>query len=128
MNSNQTYPQPPTPPAPSVDGYLKRLANDLKTRARQQPNTPIQPRQPLTNKALLTLRYVGGVYHLRIARRGLSPLNDFSPRGNSRLKAWRREVHIFCREFGFADHVADGAEDADGAQELIYFVDVAWNA
>lgn len=118
----------PIQPSPAADGFLKRLANSMKTRARQQPNTPIYPFQPLTNKAQLVLRFENGIYRLRIARTGLSPLNDWSSKGSSRLKAWRREVHTFCREFGFADHDETGASDADGARELIYYVDVAWAA
>lgn len=104
--------------------YLQTLAAEMKRNAQKVPGKPQTPARPLKNGAQLTLRFYAGAYQLRIARRGLSPFNDFSANGAKRLAAWRREIETFCREF---DVPAEHAH-ADGAQELIYFVDVIWTA
>lgn len=104
--------------------YLQTIAAQMKHNAQKVPGKPQTPARPLKNGAQLTLRFYAGAYQLRIARRGLSPLNDFSANGSKRRAAWAREVEIFCREFD----VPPAHTQADGAQELIYFVDVIWTA
>lgn len=112
--------QPDTQP----QDYLRTLADRMKRAARHAPGKPVYPPQPLKNGAQLVLRYLPEKrFVLRIARHGLSPLNDYSANATRRLNAWRTECKTFCAKFG----VAPDAAMADGAQELIYFVDVTWN-
>lgn len=102
---------------------LVEIAERMKREARRYPQRLVEPPRPLANGALLILCFARGTYWLRIARKGLSPLNDFSPDAARRLRAWQAEVRTFRDAFG----VPPDARGDDGAQELYYFVDVAWH-
>lgn len=117
---SQTFTSAP-PAAPS---YLQQLAATMKRRALERPNAPIYPSRPLQHGAQIVLWWDTQQFHLRIARHGLAPWNLINADGEKKLKAWRREIHTFCRDFGFTAHPPDGAGDCDGTQELIYYVDL----
>lgn len=70
--------------------YLQTIAAQMKHNAQRAPSQPITPARPLKNGAHLTLHFHARTYQLRIARRGLSPLNDFSANGSKRRAAWAR--------------------------------------
>lgn len=110
----------------SKPDYLRDLAAQLKRAAKRTPRHAVYPAQPLKNGAQLALKLedagTAPYYKLRIARRGLSPLNDFSLNAAKRLRAWRTECKTFFEKFG----IPEETPFADGAQELIYFVDVVW--
>jgi|GEM_PF-5434372 len=109
---------------------LVEIGERLKRDARARPNKLVEPAQPLSNKAQLAMIYfqADGWWFLRIARKGLSPLNDFAPQtdtylgGVARLKRWRSELKTFRRDLGVPEH----ATSADGAEGLLYYVDLWW--
>ena len=114
-------------------GALAQIAHSMQTAARRTPDTAIYPPKPLRSGAqlMLKLHTARNVLHLRIARRGLSPLNHYNADGEKRLRAWRNEIKTFRREFGIpaeADTLDRGALVFDGAQELLYYVDIFWSA
>lgn len=109
---------------------LVEIGMRLKRDARARPDTMVQPPQPLANKAKLAMVYYreSKSFFLRIARKGLSPLNDFSMPsktrigGAARLKRWENEIKTFRRDL----QVPEDAEQYDGAAELFYWVDIFW--
>jgi hypothetical protein len=119
----------PRPAARSAN-TLVEIGERLKRAARARPDTMVQPPQPLANKAKLAMVYYRAEkrFFLRIARKGLSPLNDFSTPsetrigGAARLKRWQTEIKTFRRDLG----VPPDAEQYDGAEGLFYWVDLYW--
>jgi len=119
----------PTPAARSAN-TLVEIGMQLKRDARARPDTMVEPRQPLANKAKLAMVYYRAdqKFFLRIARKGLSPLNDFSTPsetrigGAARLKRWQNEIKTFRRDL----QVPADAAEYDGAAELFYWVDLYW--
>lgn len=103
---------------------LAEISARLKREARARPDTMVQPPQPLGNKAILAMVYYceSKTYVLRIARKGLSPHNDFSDAGTTRLKRWQNEIKTFRRDLP----VPAAAEMYDGAAEMFYWVDLYW--
>lgn len=114
-------------PAPLT---LVEIGASLKRGARAKPNAPVE--QTLSSKAQLTMIYCDLTetpqFFLRIARKGLSPLNDFSTPGEdgiggaARLKRWQNEIKTFRRDFGIPANV----EAYDGAEGLFYYMDLYW--
>lgn len=120
----------PTKPAARSSNTLVEIGERLKRAAQARPDTMVQPSQPLANKAKLAMVYYSAdqKLFLRIARKGLSPLNDFSTPsetrigGAARLKRWQTEIKTFRRDLG----VPPDAEQYDGAEGLFYWVDLYW--
>lgn len=103
---------------------LVEIGARLKREARARPDTMAQPPQPLGNQAKLVMVYYrdSKIFFLRIARKGLSPHNDFSDAGTTRVKRWQNEIKTFRRDL----QVPADAEMYDGAAELFYWVDLYW--
>lgn len=122
MPLTQTLATPRSAARPS--NTLVEIGVRLKRDARARPDTMVQPPQPLANKAKLAMVYYSADkrFFLRIARKGLSPLNQFNQEGETRLKKWRAEIKTFRRDLG----VPVDAEQYDGAAELFYWVDLYW--
>jgi len=120
----------PSKTAARSSNLLVEIGARLKRDARARPDTMVQPPQPLANKAKLAMVYYrdSQTFFLRIARKGLSPLNDFSTPsetrigGAARLKRWQTEIKTFRRDL----QVPADAEQYDGAAELFYWVDLYW--
>lgn len=74
-------------------------------------------------KALSTPTESALMLWLRIARKGLSPENDFSPQSIRRARAWQTETQTFLRAFGAGPDV----QVFQGAEGLYYFVDCYWS-
>jgi len=121
VDNLQTQTQPTAPTAPN---YLQQLAETMKRKAREHPNTTIPPAQPLRSGARITLKLHSSknVFQLRIARTGLYPLNDSTEDGCKRIKAWAREIETFCRDFG----VGADRQWLQGYQGDEYYANVYW--
>lgn len=132
LTSTRTAPKPTARSTNTARAQtsLREIGMQLKRDAQARPDTMVQPRQPLANKAKLAMVYYRAdkTFFLRIARKGLSPLNDFSVPsetrigGVARLKRWQNEIRTFHRDL----QVPPGAEMYDGAEELFYWVDIFW--
>lgn len=103
---------------------LVEIGERLKRDARARPGKLVEPAQPLSNKAQLAMIYYRdtGWWFLRIARKGLSPLNQFNEDGAARHKRWKNEIKTFRRDLQVPEH----ATYSDGAEGLLYYVDLWW--
>lgn len=124
---------------------LTDIGVTLRARARSKPGTAVDYR--LGSGAVLTMRFdAPDKFFLRIARKGLSPLNDFAPQtetylgGVKRLQRWRIEIDTFARDLKIPADALNLALQlcsseanettqtrGDGAEGLFYWFDLYWN-
>lgn len=103
-----------------ADNFLQGVAARMKRDAFIRPG--VGQKRAFKNGAVLELAFSVNHFRLKIARKGLSPSNDYSVNGGKRRRAWGTEVETFRRAFG----VPYNAEVVERAYGSFYWVELAW--